>query len=690
MSKQRQEQGNKHPADSHGDGNDDLAIPMNHPYQQPLGKKGRIQYIRKDIPDFEVPEYRGERYRAMVPDTLDLQDMAAWGVNGLTSSNNPDADYEAYWGASFGSNPLRMANGFDGGICQMKYLESLPLLRLASGSTQNEMVDRRWMEMLLHMQGEDGLLYTPVKGRAWWGTGLAFLFIPAPYYGKLAAGELEHYVCPVWARTLAAIMLYHRRDGGTLWKELAKRYVDGLVALAVDKGRYAFFAPTPIYAEKGCRELADNIDLPEHLKQMMQPLDPVDTWVFSHLFMVLMPLSHVYRETGYKPALTLLGKIVNYLIDELRWVDAEGRPRLMRDKRSAWGMAHFHTTAAMLLGFLYYAIDADDQRLLTLVRKGYEYLRNFGETLTGFFPEHIGVGLKEMEHSEMCEVADMIQLALVMTRHGVGDYWDDADRWIRNMLIEGQLTPDKADRLKQYSAGKPFIPRPAPAAQAAAKKDGGEFDPMAVQHQGLDPMGVTEESVAERLVGTFCGQPAPNDWEGGAGPAACCTGNGTRAIYYAWKSILSHEAGRLRINLLLNRASIWADIDSHIPYKGQVDVRIKQAVSLAMRIPQWVKPEDVRVEVAGKARDISWDGRYAVVGDVKPGEVVTLRFPIAERTEKVWIEKRQYTLVIKGNDIVAIDPPGKACPLYDRSHYRMNRTRWKEQLRFAPAEEIEW
>jgi len=668
----------------------DLAIPMNHPYQQPLGKPGRIGYIRKDIPDFEVPGYRGERYRAMVPDTLDLQDMAAWGVNGLTSSNNPDVDYEAYWGAEFGTNPLRMANGFDGGICQMKYLESLPLLRIVSGSTQNQMVDRRWMEMLLHMQGEDGLLYTPVKGRPWWGSGLAFLFIPAPYYGKLAAGELEHYVCPVWARTLAAIMLYHRRDGGTLWKELAERYVDGLTALAVDKGRYAFFAPTPIYAEKGCRELADNIDLPEDLKQMMQPLDPVDTWVFSHLFMVLKALSHVYRETGYKPALTLLGKIVNYLIDELRWVDDEGRPRLSRDKRSAWGMAHFHTTSAMLLGILYYAIDAGDQRLLTLVRKGYEYLRNFGETLTGFFPEHIGVGLKEMEHSEMCEVADMIQLALILTRHGVGDYWDDADRWIRNMLIEGQLTPDKADRLKQYSAGKPFIPRPESNTKEAAKNDGVEFDPMAIQNQDIDPMGATEESVAERLVGTFCGQPAPNDWENGAGPAACCTGNGTRAVYYAWKSILTHEAGRLRMNLLLNRASIWADIDSHIPYKGQVDVRIKQAVSLSMRIPEWVKPDDVCIEVDGHARDISWDGRYAVVGDVKPGEVVTMRFPIAERTEKVWIEKRQYTLVIKGNDVVAIDPPGQACPLYDRSHYRMNRTRWKEQLRFASAEEIEW
>ena len=29
-----------------------------------------IGYIRQDIPDFDVPAYEGERYSALVPDTL--------------------------------------------------------------------------------------------------------------------------------------------------------------------------------------------------------------------------------------------------------------------------------------------------------------------------------------------------------------------------------------------------------------------------------------------------------------------------------------------------------------------------------------------------------------------------------------------------------------------------------------------
>ena len=32
-----------------------------------------ILYIRGEIPRFDVPRYEGERYQALVPDTLDLQ-----------------------------------------------------------------------------------------------------------------------------------------------------------------------------------------------------------------------------------------------------------------------------------------------------------------------------------------------------------------------------------------------------------------------------------------------------------------------------------------------------------------------------------------------------------------------------------------------------------------------------------------
>ena len=154
--------------------------------------------------------------------------------------------------------------------------------------------------------------------------------------------------------------------------------------------------------------------------------------------------------------------------------------------------------------------------------------------------------------------------------------------------------------------------------------------------------------------------------------------------------ILTYEAGRLRVNLLLNRASPWADVDSHLPYTGQVEVRVKQPLNLAIRIPEWVTPDQVTCQVQGQPRPLTFAGRYAQVGAVQPDQVATLAFPLAEQTDTVWIEKAQYILVRKGNEVVHIEPQGKTCPLYQRAHYRVSGTRWRQIERFVPSQTLFW
>jgi len=45
--------------------------------------------------------------------------------------------------------------------------------------------------------------------------------------------------------------------------------------------------------------------------------------------------------------------------------------------------------------------------------------------------------------------------------------------------------------------------------------------------------------------------------------------------------------GVAQVNLLLNRASPWLDIDSYLPYQGKVVIRNKTARLIAVRIPRW-------------------------------------------------------------------------------------------------------
>jgi len=652
------------------------------PYQQPVREPGRIGYIRQDIPEFDLPAYPGERYGALVPETLDLQERATLAVNVLTRATDPEADHEIYFSVDIRRNPPMMDHNYSD-QCQNKFMEALPLMRLVSGSRENLAVDRIWMETALRCIGPDGVFHHPLRGRPW--------ALHGPWFSMRGGQEDKvrqrgHILSPFFAgRLMSAMVNYARLDNAAMWHGEIKRVVDGLVRLAVGKGSYAFYAPQVGHAEPDCRESVGDGSAAE------------DCWV-------ALGLVHAYRETGYEPAIILARKLLNHTVEERRFFEPDGTfgpvaappaggkanegmspEALTRALRAHQGDAtaaavadyikpnlqHFHTHTYVLLAMLEYALTTGDEAWMELARRGFEYGKAHGNVLLGYFPEMLGRDV--FETSETCEVADMIALGIKLSQAGVGDYWDDVDRWARNMFAEGQLTPERAALLERYVAGLPVTPvdRDTPVCG------------------GVTPSGYeTTDRVIERNIGAFAGWPEPSNW--GLAIMHCCTGNGTRSIYYLWDSILAYADGKLRVNLLLNRASPWADVDSHLPYTGQVDVKIKQPVDLAVRIPEWVKPDEVCVEVDGQARDISWDGRYAVVGDVQPGEVVTMRFPIAERTEKVWIEKRQYTLVIKGNDVVAIDPPGQACPLYDRSHYRMNRTRWKEQLRFASAEEIEW
>jgi hypothetical protein len=122
-----------------------------------------IEYINPTVPEVNTPDWDGERYESVVPDTLDLAERAALGVHGLTEPMDPNADYELYWMVNFRRNPPIMIHNFND-MVQIKFHESLPLLRIPSGSRQNERVDERWMQMVMQMRGPDGLLHYPLRG----------------------------------------------------------------------------------------------------------------------------------------------------------------------------------------------------------------------------------------------------------------------------------------------------------------------------------------------------------------------------------------------------------------------------------------------------------------------------------------------------------------------------------------------
>jgi hypothetical protein len=161
-------------------------------------------------------------------------------------------------------------------------------------------------------------------------------------------------------------------------------------------------------------------------------------------------------------------------------------------------------------------------------------------------------------------------------------------------------------------------------------------------------------------------------------------------MYYVWDSMLAREGALVRVNLHLNRASRWLDVDSHLPYEGKVVLKIKEAAQVAVRIPEWTNPKMVDCKVNDQQSRFDWAGSYVEVQGLKRGDIVTVEFPMRERTLFRQIGGVPYRLTIKGNTVVDISPKGTIYPLYQRDHYKQNKAPLKQVARFVSRENPQW
>ncbi len=103
----------------------------------------------------------GERYEAMVPDTLDLADRMGLAINALTNVWYPDKKWAVGFNVSFGcrpavrySSPGTVLDAFL--AIRPKFIESMALCRLGSGCEDNLDVDKHVINAHADCIGEDG------------------------------------------------------------------------------------------------------------------------------------------------------------------------------------------------------------------------------------------------------------------------------------------------------------------------------------------------------------------------------------------------------------------------------------------------------------------------------------------------------------------------------------------------------
>ena len=217
---------------------------------------------------------------------------------------------------------------------------------------------------------------------------------------------------------------------------------DALIKVAIEKEDYAFF---PANMGNGKVKMGEAYCYTKggyfNTEQAVQEGEGVEGSMFMYHCGAIRALSRWYKISGDKKAINMAGKLVKYVMQDKFWGSEYGWPNKKVSKEKdhlvqAYKIVgydrghftgHFHGHTAMLFALIEYADAVNDKHLKDFVRSGYEYSRDQGIARLGLF-------------GETCTISDMIAIAIKLTESGVGDYWDDVDGYVRNQLIEQQVT----------------------------------------------------------------------------------------------------------------------------------------------------------------------------------------------------------------------------------------------------------
>ncbi len=448
---------------------------------------------------------------------------------------------------------------------------------------------------------------------------------------------------------LGALTVWHMLTGDSRARDAADRLCEAMKRIS-SKDRGFWYLPSVEYTEKGWPS--------RDALYMHTAADPAHT-----NGRMINPLIKYYEVSGNRDALELAENYAAQVVMHCGAYNPDGSFNSSMEFRNG----HFHSRNVTLAAVTRYAKYAGNAFYLDWARRVYDWvLRQC--TRFGWTPG--GLSRNKAYLHETCTLTDIVETGILLAQSGWPEYWNDVERFVRNHLVESQLLRvDWVEESNDRSRDKP-----------------GER---------------TFYRVGERMLGAFAGYGAPNDFvceQGHRGGfrwdvQTCCLGSGTRGLFLAWSNAVTEQAGRVSVNLLVNRSTKWADVYSHLPYEGKVQVLLKQDLpELLVRVPDWAGYDLVETALAreGAAAQPCLHGwgykeAHVTIGPLRRGDTVTVSFPVRrQRTQEKAVDL-VYETEWCCDDVVGISPGGIHYPLYasrkvlDRAPMRKDDLRRNER-----------
>lgn len=536
------------------------------------------------------------------PATRFWQDAAQPAMRAIGHRIDRERSGQPYFWLDLESDPPALRHqSWD--YCDMagRWVDALALGRVMTGLTA-------WTEV-------EDLLRTFLAGRA--GADGLFYNAEEPAFGSVRAADL---FCQ--GRALLGLLSWWTETGEAKVERRLDELVRGLARIATWDGGFASFAGS-IHRDGRWLDQPDELG---RLDPKVAPALPAPGYRTA----LLGGLVTYGQLAGSRQALDLAVGLARHYVVRSGAVAPDGR---------FTGHTHSGGVLPTTLGVLRCGLVSGRPELVAWARRVLDYTAG-AATSFGWLPD--GVGFPDdyfwSRYTETCALADLLELGIVASESGVGDYWDLVERCARNQLLANQI-----------------------------------LDTTGLLPDSADPQ------VVAATVGSFACAATPGSAVGWRqGLEGCCLGSGLRALYLVWRHGVNQvDDGdqTVRVNLPISRVTPAAEVVSEDPYAGLLRITVRQPCTVDVRVPGMGvdgKPatDTVPVQVNDRVVHMARPGTRCVLPGLSVDDEVRVTYPLPERTETVVVAGEPWTVQWKGRTVVDIDPIGDVCATYRREHFR--------------------
>lgn len=355
----------------------------------------------------------------------------------------------------------------------------------------------------------------------------------------------------------------------------------------------------------------------------------------ANLGRMVTALNHYYVLCKDAAALELAQRLVDYNLAHCFFPDGTLR---------YWAGYHLHSVTGLVESIAEFGLLVNDHDYVRRAKAIYDHgLRPYVSDF-GWVKENLANASNDGEANN---TGDVLRTALLLGKAGYPEYYQQAERMLRNHLLASQLLDVEWIRPLEDSS----LP---------------------------DDEERTYRNIAERARGGF-GFTTPNDWvtdqvhKAKRFPLNADIVQGSvQAIVACCEEAVTRTAAGIVVNLLLTRQTPEATVVSHLPHQGRLEITLHAmrqegawaADNLLVRIPTWASAAELAVWMGGQRVAPGVVGGYLLIPAVAPDVTVTVELPLRTESCEEIVNYRIYAESWVGDTLVALQPAGDRIPLY--------------------------